>query len=103
MSRQLLSALNGDRTGELNKFLDTFEGEPRIAWYPSAGEDFRALMYLHPNFSKSNEAKGEEPSPPDIFLYTDYFPWRNSAFLDTRTIYADSRTVIFIESIISER
>jgi hypothetical protein len=47
MSRQLLEHLNGNKAGQLNNFLDNFEGEPRIAWYPSAGEDFRALLYLH--------------------------------------------------------
>ena len=50
MNRELLLNLNGNKTGQLKKFLDVFEGEPRIAWYPSAGEDFRPLLYLHPKF-----------------------------------------------------
>lgn len=75
MSRQLLYSLNGEKNGQFKRFLDSFVGVPRIAWYPSGGEDFRALLHLHPAYSQINRAKGEEPAPPDIFLYTDYFPW----------------------------
>ena len=99
MARQLLANLNGNKTGQLKFFLDDFKGEPRIAWYPSAGEDFRPLFYLHPNFSNLYPAALQEPQPPDLFLFTDYFPWKNSSFLDSKTIYSDSRTQVFIESI----
>ena len=99
MTRQLLSELNGNKTGQLKKFLDDFDGEPRIAWYPSAGEDFRALLYLHPNFFNLHPLSGQEPQAPDLFLFTDYYPWQNSTFLDNRTIYSDDRTHIYIESI----
>lgn len=97
MSRQLLSNLNGKKTGQLKKFLDDFKGEPRIAWYPSAGEDFRALLYLHPNFSQRHPATRQEPQPPDLFLFTDYFPWQYSTFLDNTTIYSDNRSTVTIE------
>lgn len=97
MTRQLLSSLNGNKTGQLKKFLDDFQGEPRIAWYPSAGEDFRALLYLHPNYSQLHLAAGQDPQPPDLFLFTDYFPWQYSRFLDTKTIYSDDRTTVTIE------
>jgi hypothetical protein len=99
MTRQLLTDLNGNKKGQLKKFLDDFKGEPRIAWYPSAGEDFRALLHLHPNFSLLYPALRQEPEPPDLFLFTDYFPWQNSTFLDNRVIYSDNRTQISIESI----
>jgi len=99
MSRQLLTDLNGNNTGQLEKFLADFHGEPRIAWYPSAGEDFRALLYLHPNFSNLHPASEHEPQAPDLFIFTDYYPWQNSTFLDNRTIYSDDRTHIYIESI----
>jgi hypothetical protein len=52
MSKELLYKINGNRTGEFKKFLDGINGEPRITWYPSAGEDFRALLYLDPSYSK---------------------------------------------------
>ena len=97
MTRQLLSNLNGKKTGQLKKFLDDFKGEPRIAWYPSAGKDFRALLYLHPNFSKRHPVTRQEPQPPDLFLFTDYFPWQYSTFLDNTTIYSDNRSTVTIE------
>jgi len=99
MTRQLLSSLNGNKTGLLKKFLDDFKGDPRIAWYPSAGEDFRALLYLHPSFSHLNPASRQEPQPPDLFLFTDYFPWQDSTFMDKKTIYSDNKTTVKIEHI----
>jgi hypothetical protein len=99
MSKELLYHLNGNRNGLFKKWLDHFEGEPRIAWYPSAGEDFRDLMYLHPNYSKLNPAKKEEPKHPDVFLHTDYFPWTRSSFLDSRILYEDKKSQITVDEI----
>lgn len=99
MSRQLLINLNGNKTGQLKKFLDDFKGEPRIAWYPSAGEDFRALLYLHPNFSRLHPPARQEPQPPDLFLFTDYSPWGGVSFSNNETIYSDRKTKVFVESV----
>jgi len=99
MTKKLLYELNGNKTGEFKKFIDNFKGEPRIAWYPSAGEDFRALLYLHPSFSSKYPATDAEPLSPDIFLFTDYYPWSFSSFLDKRMIHADDRTTVYIEHI----
>jgi len=99
MSKKLLFSLNGNNNGAFRRWLDNFDGEPRIAWYPSAGEDFRDLLYLHPTYSKINPASKPEPQCPDIFLHTDYFPWRTSRFLDHSTIHKDSRTLISVKSI----
>ena len=98
MSRKLLEALNGGSRGAFRSWLDNFQGEPRIAWYPSAGEDFRDTLYLHPNFAKLVPSTQTEPSSPDIFLHTDYFPWKYSNFLDTRRIYVDDRTSVYLKS-----
>ena len=99
MSKQLLYHLNGRKKGPLRRWLDNFQGEPRIAWYPSAGHDFRDLLYLHPKFSEMKPASKAEPQPPDIFLHTDYFPWSRSLFLDNRTIHQDNRTTVTVKSI----
>jgi len=99
MSKKLLYYLNGEKDGKLKKWLDDFNGEPRIAWYPSAGEDFRDLLYLHSEFAKKEHADHQpEPKSPDIFLHTDYFPWSSSNFLDDKTIYEDENTKIYLES-----
>jgi hypothetical protein len=96
MSKLRLNNLNGNRQGLFKCFIDSFSGTPRIAWYPSGGEDFRALMYLNDAFSLREPCKGVEPAAPDLFLYTDYFPWTFSQFLRTPILYRDERTTIEI-------
>ena len=96
MSRQLLSNLNGNNMGLLKQFLNEFEGEPRIAWYPSAFNDFRPLLYLNPEDKRFHPAPEKEPQSPDLFLFTDYWAW-NSHFLNNRTLFKDENTHIFIE------
>ncbi|MDR1654359.1 MAG: hypothetical protein LBR96_00065, partial [Treponema sp.] len=66
MSKELLYNLNGNAKGKFKEYLDGFAEKPRIAWYPSAGEDFRALLYLSPNFSE-NLNKEKLPESPDLF------------------------------------
>ncbi|HOX75965.1 MAG TPA: class I SAM-dependent methyltransferase [Bacteroidales bacterium] len=101
MSLQLLKSLNGGKTGRLWTFIKEYEGskEPRICWYPSAGTDFRALMYLHPRYAELNPGSEPDPAPPDIFLFTDYFPWQYSDFLDNNIIYYDDRTSVKVDHI----
>lgn len=98
MSRKLLENLNGRNNGLFRKWIDRFDGEPRVAWYPSAGEDFRDLLYLNPKFSEHLPPTEAEPKHPDIFLHTDYFPWSTSTFLDSNRIHVDDRTWIQLES-----
>jgi len=99
MSRQLLESLNGNHQGLFRDYLDSLESEPRIAWYPSAGEDFRSLLYLSKQYSDRNPSKDVEPQAPNLFLFTDYFPWETSTFLDNRTIYDDDNTSIRVTAI----
>ena len=99
MSRELLENLNGNKRGHFHKWLSKFKGEPRIAWYPSAGEDFRDLLCLHRGFSERYPAEAPEPGPPDLFLHSDYFPWKYSQFLDSRVIHLDERTSVIVNHI----
>ena len=99
MSRELLQDLNGNNDGPFLRWLNAFDGEPRIAYYPSSGEDFRDLLYLSPRFSDHCPATGAEPRHPDIFLHTDYFPWSTSTFLDSMVIYDDARTRVKLRDI----
>lgn len=99
MSRQLLMSLNGNNRGALYRWLSEFHGEPRVAWYPSAGEDFRDLLYLNNSFSNLKPPKTLEPPCPNFFLHSDYFPWSNSKFLDSKIIYSDTRTYVRLKSI----
>ena len=99
MSETLLQELNGGYTGNFHRWLQTRNHEPRICWYPSAGADFRDALYLHPAFSGIDFKPDTLPQPPDIFLHTDYWPWEGSRFLDTRNIYRDRHTSIFVKTI----
>lgn len=100
MSLQLLKSLNGNKNGLLKSFLGKFtnSSEPRITWYPSAGTDFRALLYISEQYSKLNPANSTEPAAPDIFIFTDYFMSGNSNFLDSKQIYKDEFTQISVVS-----
>lgn len=99
MSRELLINLNGTNQGPFNRWLRDLRDEPRIAWYPSAGEDFRDTLYLHPNYLPTRQNLRLAPPCPNIFLHTDYFPWENSTFLDNQFVHVDDRTSIFVRSI----
>jgi len=99
MSLSLLRGLAGPSHGVFKRWIDSFEGEPRIAWYPSAGEDFRDLLYLSPEYSRLNPANGIEPDAPDIFIHSDYFPWDSSEFLDSRKLHLDDNTSITLKAI----
>lgn len=97
MSQTFLTSLIGRRRGKFAQWLAQQHTTPRIAWYPSAGTDFRALMYLHPSYQAYHAPTQAEPACPDLFLFTDYFPWTDSHFLDSPLIYSDLNTTMTIE------
>jgi hypothetical protein len=99
MSKQLLHNLTRGFRGGLRRYLDEFEGEPHIAWYPSARRDYRPLLYLSEEYAVLSPPSGPEPVPPDIFLFTDYFPWYNPGFRQGQILYRDGRTEIRVISL----
>jgi hypothetical protein len=56
------------------------------------------MLYLSTAFLNLEPANQPEPPAPNFFLYTDYFPWQSSNFLDTRTIHYDTRTRVFLKT-----
>jgi hypothetical protein len=99
MSKELLTFLNGNKKGKFKSYLENLSDNPSIAWYPSAGSDFRALLYLNPKYSELNPASQEEKLFPEIFIFTDYYPWTTSTFLDSPIIHDDGRTQITVNTI----
>jgi hypothetical protein len=91
-----LESLNGGKRGRYAKWLASHPGESRLAWYPSAGEDFRWLLYLHKDYRQVHPAAETEPPPPDVFIHTDYYPWDCSTFLDSPHLYSDQHTSITV-------
>lgn len=99
MTMSLLQTLNVNKTPAFSRFLAGFQREPNICWYPSAGHDFRDLLYLSQAYANYDPATGPEADPPDLFLHTDYYPWFRSNFLDNRIVHSDTRTLIRVEEI----
>ncbi len=100
MSKQMLRAINGGRVGAFHSWLAGLQREPRLAWYPSAGSDFRDLLYLSPEFAAHMPASQPEPAAPDLFVHTDYHPCIGSlAGANTGTVLDDGRTRIIVESL----
>jgi hypothetical protein len=98
LSLQLLDRLNSGSRGHFRRFLDRLDREPRICWYPSAGHDFRDLLYLTKEYTDFRPATGPEDSPPEVFLHTDYYPREPSRFLHDRNLLPqDTRTKLVIE------
>lgn len=97
MSMSFLQGLNMNRTPAFSRFLAGFDREPNICWYPSAGQDFRDVLYLSRAYAKYNPATGPEADPPDLFLRTDYNPWDWPEFLEHSVVHKDARTVIRVK------
>ena len=73
MSTQFLRLLDNRRGVQFSNYISNLEHDARIAWYPSAGTDFRALFYLNDAFlTMCPTIVGEDPAEPDIFFYSDY-------------------------------
>jgi hypothetical protein len=72
MSSNFLNTLAGEHSQLLRSWMDAAPAEPRIAWYPSCGEDFRDIVYLSSEFARTNPPSAPEPAPPDLFVHTDY-------------------------------
>jgi hypothetical protein len=72
MSYEFLNQLAGSRSPLFRGWIDATPCEPRIAWYPSCGADFRDIVYLSSAFGRSSPPSEPEPAPPDLFIHTDY-------------------------------
>ena len=96
--KELLLKLNGNKEGKLKQFLDRSK-HLNIAWYPSAGADFRGLFYLSKTYSKLNPASQKETVFPDIFLFTDYLSATLFDFSADSVIHEDETTHVTIKYI----
>jgi len=99
MSIELLRFLNGNCKGNFSKYLEELDREPNIAWYPSAGSDFLALMYLSQKYSEKGFLSYNLELFPEIFLFTDYYPWSDLEFLDSPVLFEDHRVLIKLKSV----
>jgi hypothetical protein len=98
-NRAFLASLAGPLGNPLHDWLADHWGEPRLAWYPSAGTDFRDVLYLHPDFRRHRPGAPDEPAAPDLYLHTDYCVAGADDFLDHPLIHQDSRCRITVRQI----
>lgn len=104
MSLQFLKQLNGNNKGHFDALLNTMDesNNPKIAWYPSCGDDFRNLIFLNEKYCSERMKKENKWEQPDIFIYTDYYtPYFDKLFPEQMTEnFVNPRSKM--ESILSE-
>ncbi len=95
-AKRLLASFNSVNSKLYNEFVDNLYSEPKIAWYPSAGNDFNALKFFSYAFINEKTEFEVELVLPDIFIYTDYYLFDESDFLNIGNKYIDryNNTVI---------
>jgi hypothetical protein len=98
MGCDLLEVLTGRRAQSFAA-IRRVGASPRVAWYPTAGTDFRDLLYLgaeYQRLSPPTPPPPAEPAAPDLYLHTDYLP---PSFLNQQTLVDDGRTTVRVEEI----
>lgn len=101
---ELLEGKNRESQLRLEELFRLVGDNPRILWYPSAGNDYRDILELSNNNIDKNNIRGRiniatdyEIDPPDIFVHTDYSKkWVN---LRQGEIFNDGRTIVEIENL----
>lgn len=96
MSKQFLKILNGSNNGAFRRWLETCSDEPRIAWYPSAGMDFRDMLYLRTDYARWFQHGMTEYAQPDLFVHTDYMPRITDEVLAGKILHDSPTTRITI-------
>jgi hypothetical protein len=86
MIKKFLKAVNEEEEIILDSLQAQISDCPNIAWYPSAGDDFRDLIEI-------NRTKID----PDIFFHTDYNS--NWVKLQCGLVFNDERTKVFIDRV----
>ena len=105
MSTKFLSSVCVNNEGRFREFIDSLNHDARIAWYPSAGTDFRAMLYLDSAYLQYDPpVQGKDPKEPDIFLFTDYTVmsdiFSNIIVNEKPGIaYKDDRTIVIVDYI----
>lgn len=88
----ILKGTNDASNRALKQLFESFPKDYQLAWYPSAGNDYRDLMQLSPE----KAAQSGITEVPDIFLHCDYMPeWVK---LEPGIVFQDQRTTVRIVS-----
>lgn len=74
-------------------------GNLNTLYYPSAGEDMRPFVFSN----KENlifmglDVSKKQYEEPDFYIFSDYFPFSNARFFDSKCLHRDSYTEVFIQ------
>jgi hypothetical protein len=72
--------------------------EVNILYYPSAGPDMRPLVFTkQENLEFMGLRDTANYFEPDLFIFSDYFPFTDSKFLDSRYVHWDNYTLVYLE------
>jgi len=108
---ELLKGKNKESQKQLDKLFCSIGDDPRILWYPSAGDDYRDISELSNANIDRNNIKGriniatdyEITELPDIFVHTDYFKrWaklRQGEIFNDDNTGKDDKTRVTIENL----
>ncbi|HRS05539.1 MAG TPA: hypothetical protein P5065_00655 [Candidatus Ratteibacteria bacterium] len=108
---ELLKGENRESQKQLDKLFCSIGDNPRILWYPSAGDDYRDISELSNANIDRNNIKGriniatdyEITELPDIFVHTDYFKrWaklRQGEIFNDDNTGKDDKTRVTIENL----
>lgn len=69
MLKNLLQGKNPRAQSRLDELFETIGKNPRLAWYPSACNDYRDLLELTPERAKLHGIQ----ELPDLFIHSDYY------------------------------
>jgi hypothetical protein len=100
--KELLKGNNKESQARLDEIFHLVGDNPRILWYPSAGNDYRDILELS-NIKKPENIRGSIniatdygiTDLPDLFIHTDYST--EHVKLKTGEVFNDGRTVVTIE------
>jgi hypothetical protein len=73
--------------------------DSKVLYYPSAAEDLRPLLFsLVKCLEYTNlNTKKEHYIEPDLFIFSDYFPYPESNFFDSKFLYKDCYTSLYLD------
>lgn len=91
--KNLLKGKDQEAQNQLDLLMNSIGKNPKILWYPSAGNDYRDIIELCTNRSRDHGIKEK----PDLFIHTDYST--NPDLVKLYGIaYQDNKTTVSIES-----
>lgn len=99
MERQILQKCFNSSSDLWQSFLKE-DTKLNVLYYPSAGEDLRPFLFSKTNCLKYIGVDTEAINyfEPNLFIFSDYFPYPNSSFFDTQNLHCDNYTQITVEN-----